>query len=554
MTFGTEENTASRSHYDPQEMVEDINYEIGARVECEGHRGTVRYIGTVGDTKGTWLGIDWDDPSRGKHNGTYQGTTFFEARNSTSGSFVRPGKAKLGVTISKAIKDRYGLIDDDLAGIDRASLTSLKKEMKAPFVEMVGFSKVNRKQSKFDQLTTVFLREQCISTAGEPGELGELCPNLRELDISKNLINSWNVVADICRELPKLQRLDVSDNVLPVEEDSTSITIDETFPNIRYLTMSRMNYNWTKVQRCTVLFPSLQELSISFNIVKRLEEPSGDFHLNGITSLTLEGNFLQSWDEVLKLGALPRLENLNLNSNGISIVRFPCEKTTGKTHMFAGLRQLHLSHNSIAEWRSISELEKLSNLEDLKFRDNPVLKEVSCETARQLIIAKIAKLKFLNGVEIDATERKGAEYDYLKLFGPQWLQSASENGSTETTERRKQFVENHPRYPVLVEKYGGPEVVAPKANITLVSDVIKVEFCCPNDPSQTKTITRKLLKDMDVQKVTGLAQRIFRTGGKIPKLSFVRRDISKDEIPLDKPLQLLSYYSIQNGDRILVRW
>lgn len=61
-------------------MVEDINYEIGARVECDGDRGTVKYVGTVADTKGTWLGIDWDDPSRGKHNGTYQGTTFFEAR------------------------------------------------------------------------------------------------------------------------------------------------------------------------------------------------------------------------------------------------------------------------------------------------------------------------------------------------------------------------------------------------------------------------------------------------------------------------------------------
>lgn len=70
--------------------------------------------------------------------------------------------------------------------------------------------------------------------------------------------------------------------------------------------MSRMGYNWTKVQRCTVLFPSLQELSISFNEVNGLKEPSGDSHLNGISSLILEGNSLQSWDEVLKLGALPR--------------------------------------------------------------------------------------------------------------------------------------------------------------------------------------------------------------------------------------------------------
>lgn len=30
--------------------------------------------------------------------------------------------------------------------------------------------------------------------------------------------------------------------------------------------------------------------------------------------------------------------------------------------------------------------------------------------------------------------------------------------------------------------------------------------------------------------------------------------LSKEEIPLDKPLQELSYYSIQDGDQVLVRW
>lgn len=30
--------------------------------------------------------------------------------------------------------------------------------------------------------------------------------------------------------------------------------------------------------------------------------------------------------------------------------------------------------------------------------------------------------------------------------------------------------------------------------------------------------------------------------------------VSEDEIPLDKPLQELSYYLIDEGDLILVRW
>lgn len=60
----------------------------------------------------------------------------------------------------------------------------------------------------------------------------------------------------------------------------------------------------------------------------------------------------------------------------------------------------------------------------------------------------------------------------------------------------------------------------------MVSNVISVEFACPNDPSQSEGIKRKLLKDMDVQKVTGLAQRLFKTRGKIPTLSFVQQEVS----------------------------
>lgn len=81
--------------------------------------------------------------------------------------------------------------------------------MNAPFLEVVGFSKVNKKQSKFDELKIIWLREQCVSTAGAPGELKALCPNLQELDLSKTLINSWQIVADICCQLDCLIRLNV---------------------------------------------------------------------------------------------------------------------------------------------------------------------------------------------------------------------------------------------------------------------------------------------------------------------------------------------------------
>lgn len=90
-------------------------------------------------------------------------------------------------------------------------------------------------------------------------------------------------------------------------------------------------------------------------------------------------------------------------------------------------------------------MDKLKCLEDLKFRENPILRKESFETTRQLIIARISNLKFLNSTEIFYTERSGAENDYLKMFAKEWIES--ENDS----EKRIKFLNNHPRYPALVQ-------------------------------------------------------------------------------------------------------
>lgn len=72
------------------------------------------------------------------------------------------------------------------------------------------------------------------------------------------------------------------------------------------------------------------------------------------------------------------------------------------------------------------------------------MRNETVETARQLIIARITKLKILNGTEIFHDERRGAEYDYLKLYLPMWLETES------NSEKRTSFINEHPRYPVLV--------------------------------------------------------------------------------------------------------
>ena len=55
----------------------------------------------------------------------------------------------------------------------------------------------------------VWLRDHCVSHAGEPGELAGMVPNIKEIDLSHNLLPSWQRLADITEQLPLLRLLSV---------------------------------------------------------------------------------------------------------------------------------------------------------------------------------------------------------------------------------------------------------------------------------------------------------------------------------------------------------
>lgn len=50
----------------------------GQRLSYDGARCTVHYDGPVEGTMGEWIGVEWDDAGRGKHNGSHQGKDYFK--------------------------------------------------------------------------------------------------------------------------------------------------------------------------------------------------------------------------------------------------------------------------------------------------------------------------------------------------------------------------------------------------------------------------------------------------------------------------------------------
>jgi dynactin complex subunit len=58
---------------------------MGKRLSFDGQLCTVRFRGAVEGTKGEWLGVEWDDPSRGKHSGEHQGHRYFKCKETCFG-------------------------------------------------------------------------------------------------------------------------------------------------------------------------------------------------------------------------------------------------------------------------------------------------------------------------------------------------------------------------------------------------------------------------------------------------------------------------------------
>lgn len=55
-------------------------FKVGCRIEHQSQFGTVKYIGEVDEHPSVWLGINWDDATRGKHDGSVNGKRYFIAR------------------------------------------------------------------------------------------------------------------------------------------------------------------------------------------------------------------------------------------------------------------------------------------------------------------------------------------------------------------------------------------------------------------------------------------------------------------------------------------
>ncbi|KAM7394802.1 hypothetical protein PAMP_021584 [Pampus punctatissimus] len=505
---------------------------VGRRVSCGMERATVRYVGAVPPTTGLWLGVEWDNPERGKHDGSHEGVLYFTCRHPKGGSFVRPAKVSFGVDYLTAVLQVYQV---DTEEVLREEISISSKALEWQRIE----------ERSLESLPSVLLNRCEVNGPGASGEIQRTTPNVRWLDLTGTLLCCWEDVASITQQLQQLEGLQLSYNRLRLPSDPSAYC--QAFCSLRVLALVGCELTWSQILDAALMWPQLEDLCVEENAITELQRP--DAVLQSLKSLSLSRNALVQ-DSVLSLAALPRLEHLKLSETGLSAIRFEDVPPGNQTAMFPTLKILNVDHNNITEWSVVDELAKLPSLVQFSCRGNRLVSsDGNVRTANQLLIAKLGQVVILNGCEIHAEDRRGAELDYIKMFGEEWLKAGGQSQPS------TQFTCQHPRYLSLIDKYGAPEEGELKKPepFALKNQLLKIMFVFPDDANR-KPIEKKLPASMVVQKVKGLLYRLLKVPAADLKLTYTSPKMVGTEFEIDSDLKTLQFYSIEDGDQVLVRW
>lgn len=510
--------------------------------------GTVKYVGNVEGYSGTWVGVDWDNEGDGKHDGSINGVRYFQARSQKSASFVRAHNLSPGISLLQALKLRY---QSHSTKQDEDEMYVLSASNKRVSVQLLGKDKIEDKLSRFEELKSASVSYLGVSSPGGPAELGTALPNLKELDLTGNLISDWKDIGTICEQLPHLVALNLSNNLM-----TRNIAGLPLLKGIRVLVLNSTGINWSQVEILEHSLPVIEELHLMGNSISTIK-PTSSTIVQGfefLRLLNLEDNCLADWNEILKLSQLKSLEQLYLNKNKLTCIFYPDkdkiqellsnhESSEGSCLPFQNLRCLLLGSNKISDLASIDSLNSFPKLIDIRLSDNPVADPVRGGLPRYVLIARLAKVEMINGSEISARERKESEIRYVRLVMSKLLDNPEE------------IKRLHPRF-VELKKFYAIEDEMPSVGAAgpqkMASGLLSITLKCVGPSIGEKLpLTKKMPATTTVGKLKALCESFFKLKSLKLKL-FLQEEGSPLPMLLDDEMASLMDIGIGNESTILV--
>ncbi|EFJ23244.1 hypothetical protein SELMODRAFT_175129 [Selaginella moellendorffii] len=506
------------------EEEEGAGFHLGQRVRSAREAqqlGTVRYVGPVEGYHGVWIGVDWDS-GQSRHDGSVNGVRYFTASGEKSGSLVRPSNLSAGWSLLEALVSRYKI---SMSKDDAEDMYLMSVRQRKVAVELVGQSKVEEKQKKLNELRAASLVFAGVSSLGPPGEISSSAPNIEELDLTGNLISDWNFVTCLCEELPRLRAVDLSYNRIDIRPEMPRPPL-----NLRTVVLNYCSLSWEQVDMLSKSLPFVEELHLRHNNI-RLLQTSGEAveGFEELRVLNLEGNSLESWDEMMKLSSLRSLKTLNVSGNAITKVSYP--ENIKDQWPFLQLSCLLLGKNQLADWESVDALDKFPNLTEVRLSENPIADTSKGGAPRYVLVARLSKITVLNGSEVKQyLTAQGVYCRYVRHVL---------NTMTPGEDIRR----SHPRQAQLKKQYDISEESVPQAGsqssqnmaASLITITIK---CVAASLGEIAPVTRKLPGSMTVGKLKLLCEALFKLKATKQRL-FLEEKESPLPLPLDDDLESL---------------
>lgn len=380
----------------------------------DGQLATIKYIGTLPNK--IWgpnvevLGVEWDQPERGKNNGTLEGVSYFVTEIDGAGSFIKLSNKKI-------IKDRNTFIEAFLKKHSGGIVSEDKVTFGTKIAESYGFEKLNEIQSDFNNLVSISLERQYIYTSfnniEQSMKIFNNLNNITNLDLSYNLFNNLGNVWEIIDELKNLEELSLNGNrffeilddspkgvhnsLNSIKLASTNIKLKEVidkilprFPNLISIVLAGNRYNDEDLSGVLIEHQSLVNLDLSFN----------------------------------NLTVIPLLKN---NFNVISVINLAdnCISNINKGIIFDKVHSLDLRNNQIDDLGSVDSLYlSFPELTELRINGNPIFNSMSVEEMTINLIARFEclgsrerhtgyKVNKINGAKIMNDEILNAELYFI---------------------------------------------------------------------------------------------------------------------------------------------
>nr|XP_043615247.1 tubulin-folding cofactor E [Erigeron canadensis] len=520
------------------ENPQQCDFKLGQRVHWTGdpHRiGTVKYIGPVSGYSGTWVGVDWDNRD-GKHDGSVNGVRYFNAQFPNSASFARPHNLSSGVSLLQALDMRYRTSSTKEELDEMYVFSASNKKVN---VQLVGKDKIEDILGRFEELPGAALSYLGVSSAGDPVEISKTLPNLKELDLTGNLLSEWQDVDAICSGLPALTALNMTTNMM-----SNSVVGVSHLKNLRLLVINNTTINWSQVEVLKESLQAIEELHLMGNKIREIT-PTSSKVVQGFDSLrilNLEDNYIADWGEILKLSQLKCLEQIHLNKNNIEHIWYPSTDELS-CNPFQSLRCLLIGGNKIEDVASIDTLNLYPALVDIRCSENPATDPKRGGVARFALISRLAKVKVLNGSEITPRERKDSEIRYVRL-----VMSKPHQNLEEIKRLHPRFIELRAFYGIEDERPSN----GPSGPQKMASGLITVTLKCVGPSIAEKIpLTKKLPATTTVGKLKTLCLSFFKLKFFKPLL-YLQEEGSPLPTLLDDDMSSLNDAGVCNQSTILI--